>query len=130
RNARHPAVAGVLPDDAAEVVATFDGPFAGTADDLFADPFETPATTLRLMLLRDDVDHEDGEVGRVADVVRDSAVESGVRVSELRAEPGPPLARIAELMARTDFASVYLALGLGLDPATSPHVADLKERMR
>ena len=27
RNARHPAVSGVLPDAAAEVVATFDGPF-------------------------------------------------------------------------------------------------------
>jgi glucose/mannose-6-phosphate isomerase len=52
-----------------------------------------------------------------------------VRVTEVRAEPGPDLARIAGLVALTDFASVYLALGLGLDPATSPHVADLKERM-
>jgi glycine/D-amino acid oxidase-like deaminating enzyme len=60
---------------------------------------------------------------------RGVSFEGGVRVTELRAEPGPDLARIAGLVALTDFASVYLALGLGLDPATSPHVADLKERM-
>jgi len=53
-----------------------------------------------------------------------------VPVSRLRAEPGPPLARVASLVGLTDFASVYLALGLGLDPASSPHVDDLKERMR
>jgi len=131
RNARHPAVAGTLPDAAAEVVATFDGPFARSTDDVFADPFETQqATTLRLLLLHDSVDDEEHETGRVAQVVHDTAVDSGVRVSRLRAEPGPPLARVASLVGLTDFASVYLALGLGLDPASSPHVADLKERMR
>ncbi|HEY5033148.1 MAG TPA: SIS domain-containing protein [Actinomycetes bacterium] len=131
RNARHPAVAGVLPDAAAEVVATFDGPFVRSADDLFADPFDGPAATLlRLLLLRDHEEEEDLEVSKVATVVADTAREGGVLVTELRAEPGPALARIASLVGLTDFASVYLALGLGLDPATSPHVADLKERMR
>jgi glucose/mannose-6-phosphate isomerase len=131
RNARHPAVAGVLPDAAAEVVATFDGPFVRFADDLFADPFDGPAATLlRLLLLRDHEEDEDLEVSKVATVVADTAREGGVLVTELRAEPGPALARIASLVGLTDFASVYLALGLGLDPATSPHVADLKERMR
>jgi hypothetical protein len=131
RNARHPAVAGILPDAAAEVVATFDGPFARGDDDIFADPDVDGAgpTTLRLLLLRDDVDAEEYDLARVCDVVRDTATDSGVRVSELRAEPGPALARLASLVALTDFASVYLALGLGLDPARSPHVADLKERM-
>ncbi len=136
RNARHPAVSGVLPDAAAEVVATFDGPFVRSGDDLFVDDIFNDAlgaggpTTLRLLLLRDDEEHQDVDVGRVADVVRDTATDGGVRVTELRAEPGPDLARLAGLVALTDFASVYLALGIGLDPATSPHVADLKERMR
>lgn len=135
RNARHPAVSGVLPDAAAEVVATFDGPFVRSPDDLFVDDIVADAlgggspTTLRLLLLRDDDEHQEPDVARVADVVRDTATEGGVRVTELRADPGPDLARIAGLVALTDFASVYLALGLGLDPATSPHVADLKERM-
>jgi len=131
RNARHPAVAGILPDAAAEVVATFDGPFVRSDADVFADPFDAPpATRLRLLLLRDEVGDEDEDMRRVANVVADTAREGGVLVTELRAEPGPALARIASLVGLTDFASVYLALGLGLDPATSPHVADLKERMR
>jgi hypothetical protein len=138
RNARHPAVSGILPDAAAEVVATFDGPFAGGAGDdpdaaagTFHDPFDSPhVTSLRLLLLSDAEDEEDPEIGRVARVVSETAVDGGVRVSRLRAEPGPPLARLASLVGLTDFASVYLALGLGLDPTTSPHVADLKERMR
>ena len=131
RNARHRRVAGILPDAAAEVVATFDGPFVRTGAELFADPFDAPdGTALRLLLLRDDLDEEDDDVRRVAVVVADTAREGGVRVTELRAEAGPALARVASLVGLTDFASVYLALGLGLDPATSPHVADLKERMR
>ena len=39
RTARTPAVHGSLPDDASEVVATFDGPFTGGERDVFADPF-------------------------------------------------------------------------------------------
>ncbi len=130
RNARPPAVPGILPDAAGEVVATFDGPFARAEDDLFADPFETPEqTTLRLLMLRDAEEFEDPDVARIASVVGDTAVDGGVRVTEHRAAGRSPLARVASLVALTDFASVYLALGLGLDPATSPHVADLKERM-
>ena len=51
-----------------------------------------------------------------------------MRVSEVTAEPGHPLVRLAGQIATTDFAATYLALGLGLDPAISPHVADLSER--
>jgi hypothetical protein len=132
RNARHPALHGVLPDDAGEVVATFGGPFTARADDLFADPFldEGPAgPRLRLALLRDAVEAEEEAVARSAAAVASTAAECGVAVEELRALPGSPLARVASLVALTDFASVYLALGLGLDPAASPRVADLKERL-
>jgi glucose/mannose-6-phosphate isomerase len=129
RSARHPAIHGTLPDDATTVVATFDGPFAGGLDDVFADPFDDPASStsrLRLLLLRDD--QVSSETRQVTDVVRDTANASGVRVDELAATGTHPLARIAGLVAMTDFASAYLALGAGLDPATSPHVADLRER--
>ena len=44
------------------------------------------------------------------------------------AEPGHPLVRLAGQIAQTDFAATYLAIGLGLDPAISPHVADLRDR--
>jgi len=128
RYARHPAVSGVLPDAAAEIVASFDGPFVRQADDIFADPFEGGATSLRLLLLRDDT--ADDETRQVSDVVRDTAVAGGVRVNEVEAEGSHDLARVAGLLALTDFAAVYLALGAGLDPLTSPHVTDLRDALR
>jgi D-arabinose 5-phosphate isomerase GutQ len=136
RNARHPAVTGVLPDAATEVVATFDGPFASSADDIFADPFDSggPAGTvgsagagrIRLLLLRDTA--ADEQTQRVAQAVLDGAIDAGVRVSEATTDGSSDLARVASLVALTDFASTYLALASGLDPNTSPHVADLRER--
>lgn len=59
-----------------------------------------------------------------------TAREAGVRVREHRAEPGHPLERLADLVALVDFTATYLALGLGLDPARSPHLADLRDRTR
>jgi glucose/mannose-6-phosphate isomerase len=139
RTARVPAMRGALPDDAGDVVATFGGPFAARPDDVFADPFldtgPSPAR-LRLVFLRDaipSVERPDGawlETSRTADAVRLTAEEAGVRISEASALPGHPLERVADLVALTDFAAVYLALASGLDPLTSPHVADLRDRTR
>jgi D-arabinose 5-phosphate isomerase GutQ len=138
RTARVPAMRGALPDDAGDVVATFGGPFAARLGDVFADPFhdEPVDTRLRLVFLRDAVpslDRPDGawlETSRTADAVRATAQEAGVRISEVSAAPGHPLERFADLVALTDFAAVYLALAAGLDPLTSPHVADLRDRTR
>lgn len=146
RTARIPAARGALPYDASEVVATFGGPYAAGdgLDDVFADPFEGGPTAprQRLLLLRDAPEDDDGaapgaqarpvgELDRqaLASAVRVTAEESGVRVSELTADPGAPLARLAALVARTDFAATYLALGLGLDPAQSPQVAELRAHL-
>jgi glucose/mannose-6-phosphate isomerase len=135
RTARTPAVHGSLPDDASEVVATFDGPFTSAGQDVFADPFlDAPAApSLRLLMLREpppDPDRDGQEAfdaAALADRVRGLAEDVGVAVSEVTAAPGHPLSRLAGLVARTDFASVYLALALGLDPGLSPHVADLRD---
>lgn len=134
RTARTPAMHGSLPDDASEVVATFDGPFSVGQDSLFDDPFidGDAGPMLRLLMLREpapspDVDNQEAfERAALADRVRSMAEDVGVRVTEVVAEPGHDLERLAGLVARTDFAATYLALGLGLDPATSPHVADLR----
>ena len=136
RTARIPAMRGALPDDTGDVVATFGGPFATRPADVFADPFidDPVGLRLRLVFLRDavpTVDRPDGawlETSRTADAVRATAEEAGVRVSEATAEPGHPLERFADLVSLTDFAAVYLALAAGLDPLTSPHVADLRDR--
>ncbi|NAZ75306.1 phosphosugar isomerase [Kineococcus sp. T13] len=131
RTARVPAVSGALPDDASEVVATFGGPFAARAEDVFADPFLDAPTgpRLQLIVLRDAVSAVADEERRLADAVVSTAADAGVRVSELVADTGAPLERLAQLIARTDFAAAYLALASGVDPARSPQVADLKDRI-
>ncbi|WP_432482174.1 SIS domain-containing protein [Kineococcus esterisolvens] len=131
RTARVPAVAGALPDDASEVVATFGGPFAARPEDVFADPFlDGPVgPRLQLTLLRDAPAAVPDAERVVADAVATTAADAGVRVSEVVAEPGAPLVRLAQLIARTDFAAAYLALASGTDPAASPQVADLRRRL-
>ncbi len=135
RTARTPAVHGSLPDDASEVVATFDGPFSTGKDSLFDDPFldGDGSAALRLLLLREPApdpgtDPESAfDRAALADRVREMAEDVGVKVTELAADPGHDLVRLAGLVARLDFAATYLALGMGFDPATSPHVADLRD---
>ncbi|MBF5081430.1 SIS domain-containing protein [Quadrisphaera sp. INWT6] len=125
RSARVPALAGTLPDDAGDVVATFGGPFATTVDDVFADPFlDGPSgAKLRLVVLRE---HE----AQASSAVVQIAERAGVRVSQVSVEEESPLQRLGLLIARTDFAATYLALGSGTDPGSSPHVADLRDATR
>lgn len=130
RTARVPALHGALPDDAGDVVATFGGPFAASDPenpdaDVFADPYTDGATSTRLLLLL--LSLGDG-IGVSA--VRKIAERSAVRVSEVAGEQETTLRGFAQVVARTDFAATYLALASGLDPARSPHVADLREALR
>ncbi|PRY55836.1 phosphoglucose isomerase-like protein [Knoellia remsis] len=149
RTARMPATHGALPDAASQVVATFDGPFtssgggnaAGRAPDggrdIFADPYldGPPAPQLGLLMVRDRPAPPDDPAGgasleavRLADAVTESAREAGVSVLEVEATGAHPIERLASLIALTDFAATYLALGLGLDPAVSRHVTELRDR--
>ena len=131
RTARVPAVSGALPDDASEVVATFGGPFASTVEDVFADPFldGPPGPRLQLLVVRDSPLAVSDEDRRLADAVVTTATDAGVRVSEVVADEGSPAQRLAQVIARVDFAAAYLALASGIDPARSPQVADLKDRL-
>lgn len=145
RTARTPATSGELPDAAAQVVACFGGPFspfgaggpAGSdpvVDDIFADPdIDGPQPPrLALLMLRDvlpePVSPTDAARHNAAQAVIDSARDAGVAVHEVTAEPGTVVCRLASLIALVDFATTYLAIGLGLDPLHSPHVAELRRR--
>ena len=140
RTARIPATWGELPDAASQVVACFDGPYtesgAGREDrsrvgGIFADPYldGAPAPRLRLLMLRDTPgDLPEGPQRLLANALVRTAQDAGVRVSEHDTAAGHPLERLAGHVALTDFAATYLALGLGMDPGLSPHVADLRER--
>ena len=108
----------------------------GPGQDIFADPFlDGPSMPhLGLLTLRDapvePVTPESAQTEALTDAVVETAREAGVRVMEVVAQPGEPIVRLAELVATADFTASYLALGLGLDPAVSPHVADLRDRTR
>lgn len=138
RTARTPSTWGRLPDAAAQVLACLSGPFTGGASapdggrDVFADPYiDGPAgPELGLLLLRDPRPTADGrpeEVERhnTAQSIADHAQSAGVRVLEHWAGPGHDLARLAELVALTDYAATYLAIGHGLDPASAPGISEL-----
>lgn len=144
RTARMPATHGELPDAASQVVATFDGPFTAGGgegvyagrrpeDDIFADPFlDGPAQPrLGLLVLRDALEQisspEQADLVALTDAVLATAEEAGVRVATVTAEHGHPLTRLAGVMARVDFAATYLALGHGIDPAVSRHIAALRD---
>lgn len=137
RTARTPATWGRLPDAAAQVVACLSGPFAGPqapdgGRDIFADPLLEPTAgpQLGLLLLRDPVPGPGAEAGDVerhntAQSVSERAGASGARVLERTAGPGHDLERLAEVVALTDFAATYLAIGHGFDPANAPGITDL-----
>ena len=130
-NAKYPALDGGLQEAAHGTIALFDGPFAAPASaDIFHDPFEdeTPQSLpLRVLLMRDTDENSDDAALRVA--ATRLAEERGVRTSEVVADSGRPLERLAQLIALGDFASVYLALGMRLDPSPTRAVLEMKERL-
>lgn len=143
RTARVPASYGSLPDAASEVVACFDGPFtagggngtsAGREADIFADPFlDGPAQPrLGLLMLRDVASENPDSLRQVAlaDGVKAEADAAGCKIVELVAAQGHPIARLAGHLAMVDYIATYLAIGTGIDPSISPHVADLRDRTR
>jgi glucose/mannose-6-phosphate isomerase len=137
-NAKYPAEFGVLPEANHNQVVTFDGSYgaghsggSGPDADFFADRAEESAspTRLQLVLLRDGAGAEHSQVARRAAVSRELAAERGIGVSEIVASGSSPLERLASLIAVPDFASVYLAIALGIDPTPVAAIEDLKVRI-
>jgi glucose/mannose-6-phosphate isomerase len=143
-NARYPVVTDALGEAGRGRVGLLDGVFGalGQAErDIFADPdFDgeeagaTEVSRLKVVLLCDGgLPDEQGAVAaqdRRAEVVQEIAARRGVDVEVLTADGGSALERLASLVSATDFASVYLGLGHGLDPMAVPAVTELKEQLR
>jgi glucose/mannose-6-phosphate isomerase len=135
-NAKMPAVFGGLPEANHNQIVAFDGPYGAGArrsdvDDLFADRVEQAERTvgaLRLVLLADTEEHP--QVTRRREISVQVAADRGVPVSELHAEGGHPAERLASLVSIADFASVYLALVLGVDPTPITPITQLKAALR
>lgn len=129
-NAKYPAVYGVLPEANHNQVVTFDGPFAGSPDLFAMDEYgetEKADARLRLVMIRDTVEHP--QVARRREVSAELASARGVRISEVTAEGDHPLDRLASVVQLIDYTTVYLALGLGLDPSPVPAIGELKARI-
>ncbi|MGW2747986.1 SIS domain-containing protein [Streptomyces sp. NPDC001450] len=110
--AGRPALVAELPEALAAHSALLAGPLAASADpeDFFRDRVEeTPALHARVVLLRD------RPIGGLtaAPGARDLALSHDTPISELEPEEGGDLETLAELIAITDFAAVYLALASG-----------------
>ncbi|MER5944186.1 SIS domain-containing protein [Streptomyces sp. NPDC001928] len=107
-----PALVAELPEALASYHALLAGRLAGSAnpDDFFRDRVEeTPALHARVVLLRD------RPIGGLtaAPAARELALSHDTPISELEPEAGGELESLAELIAITDFAAVYLALASG-----------------
>ncbi|MGW0999565.1 SIS domain-containing protein [Streptomyces sp. NPDC002520] len=107
--AGRPTLVAELPEALAAHSALLAGPLAASADpdDFFRDRVEeTPALHARVVLLRD------RPIGGLtaAPAARDLALSHDTPISELEPEEGGELETLAELIAVTDFAAVYLAL--------------------
>ncbi|MFD7122277.1 SIS domain-containing protein [Streptomyces sp. NPDC056652] len=111
-----PALAAELPEALPAHSALLAGHFAGGAadpDDFFRDRVEEPqAWRARVVLLRD---RPAGGL-TAAPAARELALGHDTAISELEPEEGSELEALAELIAVTDFATVYLALA-GAAPA-------------
>ncbi|MBK3630146.1 mannose-6-phosphate isomerase [Streptomyces sp. MBT49] len=110
--AGRPALVAELPEALAEHHAILAGPLAASADpdDFFRDRVEeAPALHARVVLLRD------RPIGGLtaAPAARELALSHDAPISELEPEAGDELVTLAELIATTDFAAVYLALASG-----------------
>jgi glucose/mannose-6-phosphate isomerase len=139
-NANYPAIAGVLPEANHNQVVTFDGPFAagphaadlgpadlGAADLGAAGPAGAPPVPLRLILLRDTQEHP--QVARRREESARIAADRGIEVTELAASGDLPLKRLASLVQLIDYAAVYLAIAIGIDPTPIAAIQELKARI-
>ena len=129
-NGKYLAIAGVLPEANHNQVVTFDGPFAAgpeAAGPEPAGPAGVPPVPLRLILLRDT--HEHPQVARRREESARIAADRGIEVTELAASGDLPLERLASLVTLIDYASVYLAIANGIDPAPIAAIQELKARI-
>jgi glucose/mannose-6-phosphate isomerase len=129
-NAKIPAIHGEIPESQHNQVVVLDGPLAGTTsiDDIFADREGKVARKFRLVLLRDSVEHP--QMSKRADIVTEIAERRNVPVSRVNAHGSHIVHRLASLVAVTDWASVYAALALGIDPSPIGPINELKARLQ
>jgi glucose/mannose-6-phosphate isomerase len=115
-NAALPALWGTLPAAGRIFGGVFEGPDGVDAEDIFRDRVDDAAPRRpRLVLLRD-LEEEPDLRSRV-DAITGALTARGVSVSEVTAEAGGPVTRLASLIGLLDFVTGYVGLALGIDPS-------------
>lgn len=118
-NAKLPAVSGALSESHHNQIVAFDGAFGTGAGE--TDP------GLRLVVVGD-AGEPIAQQRRIAESVQ-AAQDAGVPAVALHGSGPDALASLAGLIALIDFASVYLALVVGVDPTPVAAIEALKGRM-
>ncbi|RKS71419.1 glucose/mannose-6-phosphate isomerase [Motilibacter peucedani] len=128
--AKLPALLGELPDVVHSGAAVLDGPLTSDdGDDIFRDPFDSPpGLRLRVVLVRDAVEHP--RVAARAVALGTVAERRGVPLTVLRGEGESALQRLAALVGLADFATTYLALATGVNPAADLALDEVAGRTR
>ena len=128
-NAKMPAIHGEIPESQHNQVVVFDGPFAGAneVDAIFRDRADDAQRSFRLVVLRDTVEHP--QMAKRAEIVADIAQRHRVPVTTVFAEGTHLAHRLASLITLTDWASVYAALALHIDPTPIGPIDELKARL-
>jgi glucose/mannose-6-phosphate isomerase len=130
-NAKLPCTFGGFSEVNHNQVVAFDGPYGARAavDDVFRDPIEdgAPVPRLRLVMLRDAEEHLKDAQRATATIAL--AEERSIPVDVVTAPAGHPLVRLACLVGLVDWASVYAALALGIDPSPIGPIKELKARI-
>ena len=130
-NAKLPAIHGGLPEVGHNQIVTFDGLLASNArsEDIFRDPFDSPSQRLlHLVLMRDDAEHE--AVTKRVQVIKEIVADRGIAMTELHARGRHRLTRLATLAVITDWASVYAAIAMGIDPTPIGPISQLKAGLK
>jgi glucose/mannose-6-phosphate isomerase len=115
-NAKVPAVVGARSEPHHNQVVAFDAARTGGL-----------SSRIRLVVLRDSV--EDPRLARRAEESLRLAQEVDLMTHQIGTAGEHPLVRLAGLTGVLDFASVYLALALGIDPTPVAPIITLKGRL-
>jgi Bacterial phospho-glucose isomerase C-terminal SIS domain len=90
---------------------------AASPPDVFADPYESRASSNQTALVILDDGTQDSVVRVQRGRLMAGAEQHGVRVTTLECDHGPEIARYASLLSQGSYAAAYLGVGLGSDQA-------------
>ena len=124
-NSKLPAIHGGLPEVGHNQIVAFDGLLARASNDLFRDRIdESVQRAIHLVLMRDDAEHE--AVTKRVNIIKKIVDDRGIAMTELVARGDHRLTRLASLVVLTDWASVYAAIAMGIDPTSIEPINELK----